>query len=84
MLKVKPVIEVSGASRGLRFNGLPEMIYDSRLRDPQSYRCPADDVGGYCKILPKVRRNYIYFSSLLQEPEAKWRQSMCFSSFSFS
>lgn len=29
-------------------------------------------------ILSKVRRNYIYFSSLLQEPEAKWRRSMCF------
>lgn len=26
-------------------------------------------------ILSKVRRNYIYFSSLLQEPEAKWRRS---------
>ena len=28
-------------------------------------------------ILSKVRRNYIYFSSLLQEPEAKWRRSVC-------
>jgi hypothetical protein len=27
-------------------------------------------------ILSRVRRNYIYFSSLLQEPEAKWRRSM--------
>lgn len=27
-------------------------------------------------ILSKVKRNYIYFSSLLQEPEAKWRRSM--------
>lgn len=26
-------------------------------------------------ILSRVRRNYIYFSSLLQEPEAKWKQS---------
>ena len=26
-------------------------------------------------ILSGVRRNYIYFSSLLQEPEAKWRRS---------
>lgn len=33
-------------------------------------------------ILSKVRRNYIYFSSLLQEPEAKWRRSML-STFSF-
>lgn len=27
-------------------------------------------------ILSRVRRNYIYFSSLLQEPEAKWRRSV--------
>lgn len=27
-------------------------------------------------ILARVRRNYIYFSSLLQEPEAKWKRSM--------
>ncbi|KAG6895518.1 hypothetical protein C0992_000889 [Termitomyces sp. T32_za158] len=29
-------------------------------------------------ILSRVRRNYIYFSSLLQEPEAKWRRSEWF------
>ena len=28
-------------------------------------------------ILSRVKRNYIYFSSLLQEPEAKWKQSTC-------
>lgn len=28
-------------------------------------------------IISRVRRNYIYFSSLLQEPEAKWKQSEC-------
>lgn len=28
-------------------------------------------------ILSRVKRNYIYFSSLLQEPEAKWRRSEC-------
>lgn len=27
-------------------------------------------------ILGRIRRNYIYFSSLLQEPEAKWKRSM--------
>lgn len=26
-------------------------------------------------ILSRVKRNYIYFSSLLQEPEAKWKRS---------
>jgi hypothetical protein len=28
-------------------------------------------------VLSRVRRNYIYFSSLLQEPEAKWKRSKC-------
>lgn len=28
-------------------------------------------------ILSRVKRNYIYFSSLLQEPEAKWKRSRC-------
>lgn len=37
-------------------------------------RTPAADKS----ILSRVRRNYIYFSSLLQEPEAKWRRSECF------
>lgn len=27
-------------------------------------------------VLARIRRNYIYFSSLLQEPEAKWKRSM--------
>ncbi|CDO69690.1 hypothetical protein BN946_scf184851.g78 [Trametes cinnabarina] len=27
-------------------------------------------------ILSRVKRNYIYFSSLLQEPEAKWKQTV--------
>jgi hypothetical protein len=34
-------------------------------------------------VLSRVRRNYIYFSSLLQEPEAKWRRSMPISSSSY-
>jgi hypothetical protein len=40
---------------------------------PTAERSPAADKS----ILSRVRRNYIYFSSLLQEPEAKWRRSMC-------
>jgi hypothetical protein len=28
-------------------------------------------------ILSRVKRNYIYFSSLLQEPEAKWKRCKC-------
>ncbi|TDL26649.1 hypothetical protein BD410DRAFT_530254 [Rickenella mellea] len=34
-------------------------------------RTPAADKS----ILARVRRNYIYFSSLLQEPEAKWKRN---------
>lgn len=39
---------------------------------PPTERTPAAEKS----ILSKVRRNYIYFSSLLQEPEAKWRRSV--------
>jgi hypothetical protein len=39
---------------------------------------PADRSAAMEKsIVSRVRRNYIYFSSLLQEPEAKWKQSEC-------
>jgi hypothetical protein len=34
-------------------------------------------------ILALVRRNYIYFSSLLQEPEAKWRRSKSYFYYRF-
>ncbi|KDR80862.1 hypothetical protein GALMADRAFT_1357807 [Galerina marginata CBS 339.88] len=45
-------------------NGLPLI-----RRHPE--RTPAAEKS----ILSKVRRNYIYFSSLLQEPEAKWKRT---------
>ncbi len=32
-------------------------------------------LAGERSILSRVKRNYIYFSSLLQEPEAKWKRS---------
>jgi hypothetical protein len=32
-------------------------------------------VAAHKSILSRVKRNYIYFSSLLQEPEAKWKRS---------
>ncbi|KAG6852904.1 hypothetical protein C0991_008273 [Blastosporella zonata] len=38
---------------------------------PVAERSPAADKS----VLSRVRRNYIYFSSLLQEPEAKWRRT---------
>lgn len=43
-----------------------------------SERTPAADKS----ILSRVKRNYIYFSSLLQEPEAKWKRGT-FISFVF-
>ncbi|KAG6909793.1 hypothetical protein DXG01_015286 [Tephrocybe rancida] len=38
---------------------------------PVTERSPAAEKS----VLSRVRRNYIYFSSLLQEPEAKWRRT---------
>ena len=116
VLKVKVVVEVSGATRGLRLNGLATQVHDLEDRDPSSHFIPqkiledvasavdlsvqtssslattstsASSFAGQPLIRPhaerspaaeksiqsKVRRNYIYFSSLLQEPEAKWRRS---------
>lgn len=34
-------------------------------------------MGAEKTILSRIKRNYIYFSSLLQEPEAKWKRSKC-------
>jgi hypothetical protein len=125
ILKVKVVLEISGPSRGLRLNGIPQPIQTIQERDPSSYvlsqrilpeasssgdlsfhtassistaesiadsamstastrtpsrlqseRMPSDRSAAVEKsIISRVRRNYIYFSSLLQEPEAKWKQS---------
>jgi hypothetical protein len=124
VLKVQVVIEISGPSKGLRLNGLPQSIHDvDEERDP-SYSMSQQilqDVASTIdhslrsfntassmqttdsttssssrgvirtqlnqtsterslvaqkSVLSRVRRNYIYFSSLLQEPEAKWKRSM--------
>ncbi|KAI0272796.1 hypothetical protein BC834DRAFT_1025138 [Gloeopeniophorella convolvens] len=42
-----------------------------QLARPVTERTAAQDKS----ILGRVRRNYIYFSSLLQEPEAKWKRT---------
>ena len=54
------------------------------LRDGAGRSSAAEKV-----VLTRVKRNYIYFSSLLQEPEAKWKRSkqpflslVCVSKFS--
>ncbi|KAI0737353.1 hypothetical protein C8Q80DRAFT_1213874 [Daedaleopsis nitida] len=44
---------------------------------PQIVRTQTErSVGAEKSILSRVKRNYIYFSSLLQEPEAKWKQTV--------
>ncbi|TBU42649.1 hypothetical protein BD309DRAFT_1001682 [Dichomitus squalens] len=44
---------------------------------PQIARTPTERSAAAEKsILSRVKRNYIYFSSLLQEPEAKWKQNV--------
>ncbi len=47
---------------------------------PHTERSPAAEKS----ILSRVKRNYIYFSSLLQEPEAKWKRSESIASLSKS
>ncbi|KAI0251479.1 hypothetical protein BJV78DRAFT_1361613 [Lactifluus subvellereus] len=42
-----------------------------RLPQPTAERSVAQEKS----ILSRIRRNYIYFSSLLQEPEAKWKHT---------
>jgi hypothetical protein len=43
---------------------------------PELVRSPTErNAAARKSILSRVKRNYIYFSSLLQEPEAKWKQS---------
>lgn len=46
---------------------------------PQIAKAPAErSAAAERSILSRVKRNYIYFSSLLQEPEAKWKRSEFF------
>ncbi|KAF8634618.1 hypothetical protein AX15_000823 [Amanita polypyramis BW_CC] len=137
VLKVRLIIEVSSASRGIRLNGVLQRVEDEEdqnkdqdrvkegeeemLRDVESvtgvsivtsssaatgksaYSMTSSGSGTTAiagsssfgagvniglggpgertlaaekSVLSRVRRTYIYFSSLLQEPEAKWRQVM--------
>ncbi|KAF7964517.1 hypothetical protein HWV62_6365, partial [Athelia sp. TMB] len=45
------------------------------VRAPLARNLTDRPVAAEKSIISRVRRNYIYFSSLLQEPEAKWKQS---------
>jgi ribosomal protein L25 (general stress protein Ctc) len=124
VLKVKLLVEFSGALKGLQLNGLPQPLEEHMEHELRSFaRAPqllqdassaahvsldsanvsvmtgeSDMTTGSTSskqpplqrtesgvsvvprgpafdktILSRVRRNYIYFSSLLQEPEAKWK-----------
>jgi len=55
----------SNSSTGSNASGTPMLINPPTERSPSAEK----------SILSRVRRNYIYFSSLLQEPEAKWKRS---------
>lgn len=44
-------------------------------RPPLARTTTERTAAGQKAILARVKRNYIYFSSLLQEPEAKWKRS---------
>ena len=83
------ILQDMASVRGLSFGTLDSPASDSTVASSSSSLGSVDAVVGRPlimersaaaekTILSKVRRNYIYFSSLLQEPEAKWRRSMSF------
>jgi hypothetical protein len=83
------ILQDMASVRGLSFGTLDSPASESTVASSSSSLGSVDAVVGRPlimersaaaekTILSKVRRNYIYFSSLLQEPEAKWRRSMSF------
>ena len=82
------ILQDVASVQGLSFGTLDSAVSESNAGSSSSSMASVDAVSGRPltmersaaaekSILSKVRRNYIYFSSLLQEPEAKWRRSMC-------
>jgi hypothetical protein len=81
------ILQDVASVQGLSFGTLDSAVSESTAGSSSSSMASVDAVAGRPltmersaaaekTILSKVRRNYIYFSSLLQEPEAKWRRSM--------
>ncbi|KAL1740061.1 hypothetical protein HDZ31DRAFT_48240, partial [Schizophyllum fasciatum] len=64
------VTEASGASTSSNSSNRSSLSDGPTPVQPQTKRTAAAEKS----ILSRVRRNYIYFSSLLQEPEAKWKR----------
>lgn len=84
------ILQDVASVQGLSFGTFDSAVSESTAGSSSSSRGSVDAVSGRPltmersagaekTILSKVRRNYIYFSSLLQEPEAKWRRSMSIS-----
>ncbi|KAJ7027871.1 hypothetical protein C8F04DRAFT_1292126 [Mycena alexandri] len=74
------ILQDVSSTADLSFNTASSMRTTSSVgstsSSPAIPRAPTERTAAAEKsILSRVRRNYIYFSSLLQEPEAKWRRT---------
>ncbi|KAF7289440.1 hypothetical protein HMN09_01337800 [Mycena chlorophos] len=71
------ILQDVSSTADLSFNTTSSLHSASSIRSTSSTRRPPTErtAAAEKSILSRVRRNYIYFSSLLQEPEAKWRRT---------
>ncbi|KAJ7065294.1 hypothetical protein C8F01DRAFT_1125065 [Mycena amicta] len=74
------ILQDVSSTADLSFNTTSSLHSGSSVRSmssaPSIPRPPTERTAAAEKsILSRVKRNYIYFSSLLQEPEAKWRRT---------
>ncbi|KAF7309512.1 hypothetical protein MIND_00322000 [Mycena indigotica] len=74
------ILQDVSSTADLSFNASSSLHSGSSIRStssaPSIPRPPTERSAAAEKsILSRVKRNYIYFSSLLQEPEAKWRRT---------
>ncbi|WFD04302.1 hypothetical protein MOBT1_003009 [Malassezia obtusa] len=68
-----PLVRRIAAARRPRASRSPSPRSRSRSRSPTP-SAPASPARAVSPLAALVRRNYIYFTSLLQEPEAKWKR----------
>ncbi|KAL4263605.1 START domain-containing protein [Pleurotus pulmonarius] len=74
----QPILQDFSSAADLSMNMTASSTHTSQSSTSAtvSPRTPGDRPAAHEKsILSRVKRNYIYFSSLLQEPEAKWRRT---------
>jgi len=73
----RPVLEETASASGISLRTLSTMgTIDTMTTNDGSLettRNPGRSFAAEKSIASMIRRNYIYFTSLLQEPEAKWR-----------